>query len=556
MSNRFFARMLLAVCGVFAFPFHATAQVYTDLHDFNASVGDPQGLTQEGPIRQGRDGNLYGTTHAGGSSSAGTFFNMKTSGTPSVLGSFTSTTGDLPFGGTTFGTDGNFYGATSSGGTFGYGTLFRVNSKGVITKLYDFSNTGDGAAPTTPPVGGPSFGQFFVTGGNGDFYGVTTGLVNGTQYPSTFYKIYAPGFLLWHVFANSEGSQCSGVVLGSNGNFWGGCNYGGANNQGTLFQITPNGTLTVMHNFVGSDGLFPGGLPMVQAADGNYYGVTAGGGSFGFGTVFQLQPTGVHKVLYHFTGGADGATPAAGLTVGADGNLYGTTAAGGSFTSCANGCGVIFKITTSGTYSVQYTFDGSHGSNPQSALALDTDGHFYGTTSAGGANGGGVFYSFDVGFSAFASLVTAQGTVGSTAGILGQGFSTSSVVKFGGVQATKFSLTGSTYISVVVPTGALTGSVTVETGATTLTSLQTFKVTPTITAFNPTTGPVGTIVTITGTGLTQTTQVAFKGTSATFTVNSDSQITATVPTGAATGRIKVTTNGGTATTASNFTVTH
>jgi hypothetical protein len=155
----------------------------------------------------------------------------------------------------------------------------------------------------------------------------------------------------------------------------------------------------------------------------------------------------------------------------------------------------------------------------------------------------------------FVNLVTASGKEGVKIGILGQGFSSSSVVKFGGVQATTIQRTGTTFIDATVPAGALTGSVTVTTGATTLTSNNTYRVTPTFPSFSPTSGSVGTPVVLTGTGLTQTTKVTFGGVKATtVTVNSDTQVTANVPTGAVTGKIAITTQGGSVTSKTNFTV--
>ena len=140
-------------------------------------------------------------------------------------------------------------------------------------------------------------------------------------------------------------------------------------------------------------------------------------------------------------------------------------------------------------------------------------------------------------------------------GILGQGFSSSSVVKFGGTQATAITLSGTTLITATVPAGALTGLVTVRTGATTLTSNSIFRVTPTLDSFSPTSGPVGTPVVITGTGLLQTTKVTFNRVAVTtFTINSDTQVTADVPTGATTGKIAITTRGGTATSTRSFAV--
>jgi len=144
--------------------------------------------------------------------------------------------------------------------------------------------------------------------------------------------------------------------------------------------------------------------------------------------------------------------------------------------------------------------------------------------------------------------------VGSSVSIFGQGFTGSSVVKFGGVQATGVTLQGTTYLTLNVPPGALTGAVTVTTSGTTLTSDQNFLVLPKLTSFTPPQGPVGTSVAVTGSGLTQTTKVTFGGVGAAFTVNSDSQITATVPAGANTGKITVKTKGGSASSKTKFTV--
>jgi hypothetical protein len=151
-------------------------------------------------------------------------------------------------------------------------------------------------------------------------------------------------------------------------------------------------------------------------------------------------------------------------------------------------------------------------------------------------------------------LQTTSGKEGARIGILGQGFTDSSIVKFGGAQATTVTRSGSTYLAATVPVAALTGTVTVTTGATTLATPQTFRVTPTLTSFTPPSGSVGTSVSIVGTAFTQGTKVAFNGKSASFTVDSDEQITATVPTGATTGKITVTTKGGAATSATKFTV--
>jgi hypothetical protein len=156
---------------------------------------------------------------------------------------------------------------------------------------------------------------------------------------------------------------------------------------------------------------------------------------------------------------------------------------------------------------------------------------------------------------AFISLVSTSGKAGQSIGILGQGFTAASVVQFGGVEATSTKLSGTTFLTANIPASALSGSVTVTTGGTTLTSTQKFRVTPQLLSFNPPNGTVGTQVTITGVGLTQTLGVGFgDNVPAEFTVNSDTEVTATVPVGAQTGSIGVVTKGGTAISSTTFTV--
>jgi len=522
------------------------AQTYTDLHDFDSS--GPTYLDNS-LIAQGRDGNFYTGSHEGGTSEIGTVFSVTPSGTVTILDSLDGTTGSYLYGGLILGTDGNFYGAPPLGGTSGAGTIFKVTSSGVLTVLYNFTNESDGGFPVYPPI----------LGTDGNYYGVAAGNDEGQLFASTFYRITPSGvFTTLHTFSSTEGQACGGLVTeGSDGKFYGGCVYGGANNGGTLFKVSTSGTLTVLRALVAADGYNPVNARIVQAADGNFYGTMYQGGSDGAGVIFRISSSGNYRVLHDFTGDADGGNPAAGLTLANDGNIYGNTSAGGNTTACTGnppGCGVFFKLTTAGAYSVIYTLDGTKGLNPQSNLTLDTSGVFYGITFSGGPYGQGVFYSLNTELAPFASLVSTAGKEGAKLGILGQGFNNSTVVKFNGVQATTVMRTGTTFLSATVPAGALTGAVTVTTGRTALTSLQTFKVTPTIASFSPPSGPVGTPVTITGTGLMQTTAVTFNGTSATFTVNSDTQVTATVPTGATTGRISIVTPGGTANSATSFTV--
>jgi hypothetical protein len=167
-----------------------------------------------------------------------------------------------------------------------------------------------------------------------------------------------------------------------------------------------------------------------------------------------------------------------------------------------------------------------------------------------------VFYSWkNTSLPAFVSLLPYSGKVGKTVEFLGQGFKGTTSVSFG-VTAAKFQIVSDTYLTATVPDGATTGSVTVKTSAGTLASNKVFRVTPQILSFNPTSGAVGTNVTITGVSLKQAKKVAFGGVAATsVTVNSDKQVTATVPTGAQTGHITITTPGGVAVSRGVFTIT-
>jgi uncharacterized repeat protein (TIGR03803 family) len=323
-----------------------------------------------------------------------------------------------------------------------------------------------------------------------------------------------------------------------------------------VYKITLAGKITVLHTFAGPDGEYPLGI-LVQGPDGNFYGTTSGGGASGAnGVVFKITPTGTYTLIHSFIFSSqylDAQIPYAGLTLGTDGNFYGTTAYGGT-----ENYGAIFKITPAGKESVLYSFCSvtcADGFDPRTPLVLHTNGKFYGNTY-GNSDGGAVFYSFDAGFKPLVNLVTWSAQVGKTVEILGQGFKGTTAVSFNGTAAKSFTAVSENYLTAVVPSDTIAGLVTVTTPGGTLTSNRKFIVQPFIGSFSPPSGPVGTPVTIAGTSFTGATKVTFGGVKTTkFTVNSDIKITATVPTGAKTGRIQVTTPGGTATSATDFTVT-
>ncbi|HUI42878.1 MAG TPA: choice-of-anchor tandem repeat GloVer-containing protein [Terriglobia bacterium] len=508
----------------------ARAQTYTDIYNFDGTLGSSPDNPQL--LAQGRDGNLYGSTPYGGTAGDGAVFVITPSGGLRDIHSFAGGDGLRPKGGLTLGSDGNFYGSTVLGGAGALGTVFKVTPAGTLTVLYSFTGGTDGAYPYAPPVQGI----------DGNFYGTTQ--------DATAYKITPTG--VFTLLGTVPGPCYSPLTQGTDGNFYGTTPSGGKYGYGTVFKMTPAGNVTIVYSFDLDDGAAPNGL-VTQGNDGNFYGTTTLGGTADGGVAFKLTPAGTLTVLHNFVPGlTDGSIPVAGPVYATDGNVYGITSAGGNVGS---GYGVIFKTTTSGSYSVLYNLDNTHGRGAVSTPMQHTNGTIYGLTISGGTRNDGVVYSFALGIKPFVKLIFSSGKVGMSVQILGGGLTGTTAVTFNGTPAS-FHVVSNTYLTAMVPAGATTGFVKVTTPKTTLTSSTKFRVTPSILSFMPPSGPVGTLVTINGSGLKQTSKVTFGGVAATsFTVNSDTQVTATVPTGAKTGKIAITTPGGTAISTGTFTVT-
>jgi uncharacterized repeat protein (TIGR03803 family) len=546
----------------------AQAQTLTTLFSFDLTDGEQPyaGLVQA------TNGDFYGTSSSGGSHcdevGCGTVFKITPSGKLTTLYNFCSQSGCTDGWGPNaatlvLATDGNFYGTTLDGGAncapIGCGTVFKITSSGKLTTLYSFCSELENGLCLDG--GGPVAGLVQAT--NGNLYGTTPG--GGANGAGTVFEITPSGTL------TTLYSFCSGICLDGNnpnggliqatdGNLYGTTSRGGAHNYGgTVFEITPAGELTTLYSFCAEN--FPsctdGSGPMaalVQAANGDFYGTTSAGGANGAaGTVFKITPSGKLTTLYSLCATAtDEGSPNAALVQATDGNLYGTTLPFGGCPAVVYG--TVFKITPSGKLTTLHNFLGTDGDQPLGGLVQATNGNLYGTTYGGGANNYGTVFSLSVGLRPFVRTQTTSGKEGAKIGILGQGFSTSSVVKFGGTKATTVAHSGTTFIRATLPAGALTGDVTVTTGTTTLTSSHTFKVLPAITSFTPASGSAGTSVTIKGTGLEQTTKVTVGGKSSSFTVDSDTELKADVPTDATNGKIAVTTKGGSATSSTSFTV--
>lgn len=527
----------------------ARAQTPTTLHSF--LNGSTDACEPEDNIVQGRDGNMYGVGVSCGTGGNGAVYKISPAGVESIVSNF-------PFGwsscfsGLTQGSDGNFYGTCFTTPT-GNGSIFQLTPAGVLTDKYDFTGTnGD-----TEPVYGP------IQATDGNFYGVTG------YYPfscGNIYKLSSAGvYTNLHTFSGSDCGPASSLVQASDGNLYGtlyACSISGSG--GCVYKISTAGVFTEIYGFPTTTGYRPC-TGVIQGKDGKLYGATNLGAANNIGSIYKLTTAGAYTDLHDFNNTTDatcynnvGRTTVNLLQV-TDGSFYGVNGSNGP-----SGDGSIYKLTTANVFTAFLFPDPPvDGDLPLSTLIQNTNGLVYGTTPSGGPTScnpcQGVFFSVATGDAAFVNLEPTQKTepVGAHIGMFGQGFSSGSVVKFGGVASTSVTRSGSTYLTAVVPVGAHTGAVTVTTGSTTLTSPQTFKVKPKITTFSPPSGSIGTPVTINGSGLIQATAVKFGTVQATtFTVISDSEVTADVPSGLAPGAvtISITTPGGTANSPTKFTV--
>lgn len=299
----------------------------------------------------------------------------------------------------------------------GCGTVFKVTLTGEFTKLYSFCLAGGTCADGATPNGG------LVETPNGDLYGTTIG--------------------------------------------------GGNNDTGTVFKFTPGGTLTTIYAFCAQsgcpDGLNPSAL--VRGPDGDLYGTTYLGGAGGLGTVFNITPDGTLTTVYSFCAGGgkcpDGANPVTPLFVTSDGKLCGSTAAGGP-----TGQGTIFEISPGGELSTLY------GAGVTTVMQY-TNGDFYGTTSEGGTYGFGTVFSLSAGLPAFVEMIPTAARVGSTVKIQGNDLAQASSVTFNGTPAASIQVISSSEIIVSVPAGASSGKVRVAVpGVTTLATNVSFEVLP------------------------------------------------------------------------------
>ncbi|MFY9789822.1 MAG: choice-of-anchor tandem repeat GloVer-containing protein [Candidatus Sulfotelmatobacter sp.] len=450
----------LAMAGV-----SAASDTFTSLASFDKTNGNEPNHTA---LIQATDGNLYGVTSYGGVNGSGAVFRVSTTGTLDAIYSFCSLAncadGENPYTSLIQASNGDLYGTTSAGGASKNGTLFKITTSGTLTTLYSFCSLAKCADGSEPE------GQLAVdTAGN--IYGVAN--EGGASNFGTVFKFSTKGVLTTlHSFSGADGEYPEGGLVAASGVFYGTAEYGGANGDGTIFKITTAGTETTLHSFTGSDGLNPKGW-LVDVA-GTFYGTTQYGGANNEGSVFKMTSAGAVTTLYSFcslASCADGSAVTAGLMQATDGNLYGVTDIGG-----ANNDGTVYELTLKGVLTTLHSFDNTDGYGPQGTVLQDTNGDFYGFTEFGGSIGDGTVFRIATGLKAFVTLESTSGTHGSKVGILGDGFSSSSVVKFNGVTATTVTLSEAGLLTATVPAGATDGYVTVTTESTTLTSTQKYTV--------------------------------------------------------------------------------
>jgi uncharacterized repeat protein (TIGR03803 family) len=285
------------------------------------------------------------------------------------------------------GGDGSLYGTTSSGGasinvssTIGSGTVFKITLSGQEMVLHSFGVTaGDGSSPV---VG-------LILGSDGNFYGPTpyrTGSISGSLYQISAAGAESVIYPFPLVDGVDDFPMLSGVIQGSNGLLYGAAYefVVGSGYRYVIYGITTTG-LRALTADIGAD--LSRQTHLVQTSDGSLYGTTNGGGTYGMGTVFKAKPD--VGTIYSFGGlTGDALAPGSPMIQGSDGNLYGTTATGGSpSATCPQGCGTVFRVTPSGVETVLYSFGSSpaDGQGPSGALVQASDGNFYGTTASGGS---------------------------------------------------------------------------------------------------------------------------------------------------------------------------
>jgi len=455
-----------------------SAQTFTTLFTFDGTDGN-----WPGALTLGLDGNFYGAT----TYQAGTIFKITPGGALTTLynlcpDGYNCLNGWGPSGALVQAEDGALYGTTSEGGAHNEGTVFKITPAGTLTTIYNFCaqpGCTDGAFPTST----------LVLAADGNFYGTTqsgapSSYCQFTDGCGTIYKI-TPGGELTTLYAFCAFSGCAdgsipyAMIQAADGNFYGVTGAGGSRDAGAIFKMTPDGELTTLYSFCATGRCADGSSPnsLIQATDGSFYGTTWYGGSPDHGSIFRFTLDGAFTSLYSFTcsGTAcpDGINPQA-LIEASDSSFYGTTSSAGGQEGDEYG-GTIFKITPDGTFTTLHQFcpEKCHSGLPVGPLVQATDGTLYGTTTAPS----GTVYSLSLGLRPFVKPQPAAAKPGSIVEVLGPDLTGTTRVTFNGVAA-GFQVMSSSFLVATVPATATDGQIQVTTPAGTLASYVPFHVLP------------------------------------------------------------------------------
>ena len=552
------------------FEYDNTSSTYTKKIDMSTA----NGANPNGELLQNPSGKLYGITSQGGVNGLGVLFEYDNStNTYSKKFDFSQASGTGPLGSLIRASSGKLYGMTSQGGANSLGVLFEYEiSTNTYTKKYDFTING------RSPYGSP------MQASNGKLYGLTREGGNADRGVLFEYDISANNFSTKVDFSASGGRFCSGsLVRASNGKLYGMSFYGGLNNSGVLFEYdAPNNIYTKKIDFSQATGTNPNGS-LIQASNGKLYGVTSFGGvNFG-GVLFEYDVNSNSYTKKVDLTNSTGSFPNGSLIQASNGKLYGMTTNGGT-----NSLGVIFEFDyTTNIYTKKFDFSSATGSKPYGSLIQASNGKLYGMTNQGGTNGAGVLFEYDISANSYAQKVDfsystgagpfytslTQGSNGRLYGLTSQGGLNGGGVLF------DYDINSNTYTKKfdfssangLYPQGSLIQSFNGKlygmtpnggvndkgvifeydyisntftkkfdfssaTGSSPYGSLlELVNIPPTISNFSPSSGPIGTSVTITGTGFNTTASnniVFFGATKATVTAASATSLTVTVPAGA------------------------
>jgi uncharacterized repeat protein (TIGR03803 family) len=375
------------------------------LHAFAGGASD--GASPSSKLAMDQFGDLFGTTTGGGSLTecnsigCGTAFELSSRNggwKETVLLDFAPSSNDgfpSPSGPTVFDSEGNIYGIENYGGN-SLGAVYQLARSGnawTENILHIFGGAGDGFYP----YGG------LVRDAAGNIYGSTSN--GGANGQGTIFELTSNADGTWtyniiYDFASAGPYDAEGpygpLTIDASGSLYGTSQAGGTYDYGAVFKLSlSNGVWTdaVLFNFTLDYGSSPNPVGVVMDAAGNLYGTTTDGGPYAVGTIYKLTPTTGfwNRTILHTFAGTDGAYPFGGLAVDKSGTLYGTTDSGGTF-----GYGNVYKLSSTNgkwTQTILHAFsDGTDGANPFADVTLDQQGNLYGIAGNGGANGKGVVF--------------------------------------------------------------------------------------------------------------------------------------------------------------------